>query len=85
MDEIEEANENFDEDKEEDANKIISELREKIALLEKTNKDLKTKVESQTRKQSLHSNLIMNLAAVGLKKKFTLKSDVSKEQNDSVK
>ena len=85
MDEIEEANENFDEDKEEDANKIISELREKIALLEKTNKDLKTKVESQTRKQSLHSNLIMNLAAVGLKKKFTLKSDVSKVQNDSVK
>ena len=85
MDEIEEANENFDEDKEEDANKIISELREKIALLEKTNKDLKTKVESQTRKQSLHSSLIMNLAAVGLKKKFTLKSDVSKVQNDSVK
>ena len=85
LDEIKEGNENYEEDEEEDANKLISDLQSKIVLLENSNKELKNKLESITRKQTLNSGLLMKMAAVGLKKKFTFKSDVSKLQNDSVK
>ena len=79
---MDDENENYDEEKEEKADKIILELQEKIVLLEKANKDLKTKLESTTKKQTLNSTIIMRMAAVGLRKKFMLKSDT---QNDSVK
>ena len=79
--ENESENEEFDEEKEENANKIISDLLEKIVLLEKTNKDLKNKIESLTKKQTLNSSILTKIATVGLRK-FTLKSDL---QKDSVK
>lgn len=79
--ENESENEELDEEKEENANKIISDLLEKIVLLEKTNKDLKNKIESLTKKQTLNSSILTKIATVGLRK-FTLKSDL---QKDSVK
>ena len=79
--ENESENEEFDEEKEENANKIISDLLEKNVLLEKTNKDLKNKIESLTKKQTLNSSILTKIATVGLRK-FTLKSDL---QKDSVK
>ena len=78
--ENENENENYDE---ESAEKIISELQEKIDNLEKTNKELKTKVDSFTKKQNLNSNILMGIATLGLKKKFGL--NIPKLQNDSVK
>ena len=79
--ENESENEEFDEEKEENANKIISDLLEKNVLLEKTNKDLKNKIESLTKKQTLNSSILTKIATVGLRK-FTLKNDL---QKDSVK
>ena len=79
--ENESENEELDEEKEENANKIISDLLEKIVLLEKTNKDLKNKIESLTKKQTLNSSILTKIETVGLRK-FTLKSDL---QKDSVK
>ena len=79
--ENESENEEFDEEKEENANKIISDLLEKNVLLEKTNKDLKNKIESLTKKQTLNSSILTKIETVGLRK-FTLKSDL---QKDSVK
>ena len=79
--ENESENEELDEEKEENANKIISDLLEKNVLLEKTNKDLKNKIESLTKKQTLNSSILTKIATVGLRK-FTLKSDL---QKDSVK
>ena len=81
IDDNESENEELDEEKEENANKIISDLLEKIVLLEKTNKDLKNKIESLTKKQTLNSSILTKIATVGLRK-FTLKSDL---QKDSVK
>ena len=81
IDENESENEELDEEKEENANKIISDLLEKIVLLEKTNKDLKNKIESLTKKQTLNSSILTKIETVGLRK-FTLKSDL---QKDSVK
>ena len=79
--ENESENEELDEEKEENANKIISDLLEKNVLLEKTNKDLKNKIESLTKKQTLNSSILTKIETVGLRK-FTLKSDL---QKDSVK
>ena len=79
--ENESENEELDEEKEENANKIISDLLEKNVLLEKTNKDLKNKIESLTKKQTLNSSILTKIATVGLRK-FTLKNDL---QKDSVK
>ena len=81
IDDNESENEELDEEKEENANKIISDLLEKNVLLEKTNKDLKNKIESLTKKQTLNSSILTKIATVGLRK-FTLKSDL---QKDSVK
>ena len=81
IDDNESENEELDEEKEENANKIISDLLEKIVLLEKTNKDLKNKIESLTKKQTLNSSILTKIETVGLRK-FTLKSDL---QKDSVK
>jgi len=90
LDKIEEGNEIIAENEEEnyeeeDAEKIISELQEKISQLEKTNKELKSKLDSFTKKQNLNTQIFGRLAAAGLKKKFGLKVDVSKLQNNSVK
>ena len=71
IEEIEESNENKD--------KIISELKEKINLLEKANNDLKTKVDSFTKKQSLTSMLFVRMAAAGFKRKLLL------SKNDSIR
>ena len=89
FDEVEEVTETLvDEstygDKEENADKIILELQEKIVLLEKTNEDLKTKLESLTKKQTLNASILMKMATVGLKK-FTRRGDLNKVQNDTVK
>ena len=81
IDDNESENEELDEEKEENANKIISDLLEKNVLLEKTNKDLKNKIESLTKKQTLNSSILTKIETVGLRK-FTLKSDL---QKDSVK
>ena len=83
LDKIEESNEAENENnfgkKEENRDKIISDLKEKITLLEQTNKDLKSKVDSFTKKQSLTSMMFVRMAAAGFKRKLLL------SKNDTVK
>ena len=65
--------------------KLILDLQEKIIFLEKENKALKNKVESITKKDALNNTIIMKMSMVGLRKKFTLKKDITQKKYDDVK
>ena len=64
---------------------LILDLQEKIIFLEKENKALKNKVESITKKDALNNTIIMKMSMVGLRKKFTLKKDITQKKYDDVK
>ena len=84
FDKIEEVDEySIEEDQEINTEKLILELKEKIVLLEKTNKDLKKKIESITKKDTLNSSIIMKMSMTGLRRNFTLKKNVSNLEKDS--
>ena len=88
LDEIEETNEYLLDDennldiKREDSNKTILDLKKTISQLEETNKDLKTKVNTFTKKQSLSTMLLVGKAVQGLRKKL---SWGNKGKDDAVK
>lgn len=65
--------------------KLILDLQEKIIFLEKENKALKNKVESITKKDALNNTIIMKMSMVGLRKKFTLKKDITQKKYDDIK
>jgi hypothetical protein len=65
--------------------KLILDLQEKIIFLEKENKALKNKVESITKKDALNNTIIMKMSMVGLRKKFTMKKDITQKKYDDVK
>ena len=65
--------------------KLILDLQEKIIFLEKENKALKNKVESITKKDALNNTIIMKMSMVGVRKKFTLKKDITQKKYDDVK
>jgi hypothetical protein len=64
---------------------LILDLQEKIIFLEKENKALKNKVESITKKDALNNTIIMKMSMVGLRKKFTMKKDITQKKYDDVK
>ena len=64
---------------------LILDLQEKIIFLEKENKALKNKVESITKKDALNNTIIMKMSMVGVRKKFTLKKDITQKKYDDVK
>jgi hypothetical protein len=70
---------------EEESEKIISDLQQKIILLEKNNKDLHTKVEELTKKNIDNTSLMMKLSFVGMRKGFGSKDTLTKVKDDSVK
>ena len=88
LDEIEETNEYLLDDennldiKKEDSNKTILDLKKTISQLEETNKDLKTKVNTFTKKQSLSTMLFVDTAATRFRKKILL---WNKGKDDAVK
>ena len=88
LDEIEETNEYLLDDennldiKREDSNKTILDLKKTISQLEETNKDLKTKVNTFTKKQSLSTMLFVGTAATRFRKKILL---WNKGKDDAVK
>lgn len=57
-------------------------IQKQIVLLEKTNKDLKNKVESLKKNQKFNNNVLDRLASFDLRKKFELKNS---NDNDSIK
>ena len=57
-------------------------IQKQIVLLEKTNKDLKNKVESLRKNQKFNNNVLDRLASFDLRKKFELKNS---NDNDSIK
>ena len=75
-------NENNAEKKEETLDKTILELKNRISQLEETNKDLKTKVNTFTKKQSLSTILFVGAAVTRFRKKILL---WNKGKDDAVK
>ena len=85
FDKIEEVDEySIEEDQEINTEKLILELKEKIVLLEKTNTDLKKKLESKTKKEALNSSIMLKMSTTGLRRNFTLRKNVSVLKKDSV-
>ena len=85
FDKIEEVDEySIEEDQEINTEKLILELKEKIVLLEKTNTDLRKKLESKTKKEALNSSIILKMSTTGLRRNFTLRKNVSVLKKDSV-
>ena len=87
--EIEELYETVNDDNvdvnDEDPEKIISDLQEKIARLEKMNNDLRSKNEG-LKKNNIENNSVMTrMSLVGLRRKFTSQGDFNQVKNDSVK
>jgi len=75
----------LDIEKEEDPDKLISNLQEKIIRLEKMNNDLKTKNE-ELKKNNIENNSVMKkMGHVGLRRKFTAQGTFKKVTDDSVK
>ena len=70
---------------EEDSEKIISDLQQKVILLEKNNKDLHSKIEELTKKNIDSTSLMMRLSLVGMRKRFGFNDSLTKVQDDSVK
>jgi len=70
---------------EEDTEKMISDLQQKVILLEKNNKDLHSKIEELTKKNMDSNSLMMRLSLVGMRKRFGFKDSLTKAQDDSVK
>ena len=71
--------------KEEDPQKTILDLKEKIFLLEKKNNDLKTKNENLTKNNVSKSALLMKMSLVGMRRGFASQSSFNQAQNDSIK
>ena len=72
-------------DDEEDPEKVIADLQEKVMRLEKMNKDLRSKNEG-LKKNNIENNSTMNrMSLVGLRRKFTSQGNFNEVQNDSVK
>ena len=87
--EIEELYETVNDDNvdvnDEDPEKIISDLQEKIVRLEKMNNDLRAKNEG-LKKNNIENNSVMTrMSLVGLRRKFTSQGDFNQVKNDSVK
>ena len=72
-------------DDEEDPEKVIADLQEKVMRLEKMNKDLRSRNEG-LKKNNIENNSTMNrMSLVGLRRKFTSQGNFNEVQNDSVK
>ena len=89
LEEIEELYETVNEDNcelnEDDPEKIISDLQEKIVRLEKMNKDLRSRNEGLKKNNIENNSTMMRMSLVGLRRKFTSQGDFNQVQNDSVK
>ena len=70
---------------EEDPEKIISDLQEKIVRLEKMNNDLKAKNEDLKKNNIENDSVMKKMGHVGLRRKFTAAGTFKKVQKDSVK
>ena len=68
---------------EEDPEKIISDLQQKLILLEKVNKDLQAKNEDLTKKNIEKNTLMTKMSLVGLRRGFA--TSEKNEQDDSIK
>jgi len=87
IDQIEESYETVNETQEEDKDKIIVDLQQKIYSLEKLNKDLLEKNEGLTKNNIMNNNALTKMSLVGKRRKFSsaqgnLNND---EQDDNVK
>lgn len=101
LDEIEEMYETVNEDKDEegldfDSNSdinleedekenIITDLKNKIARLEKTNKELRFKNEDLTKNNNQNNSVMTRMSLVGTRRKFTSQGDFNQVKNDTVK
>ena len=70
---------------EEDRDKIIAELQQKIISLEKLNKDLLSKNEGLTKDNIQNNSVLTRMSLVGQRKKFTTTNNIQNAQDDSVK
>ena len=70
---------------EDDPEKIISDLQQKIVRLEKMNNDLKAKNEDLKKNNIENDSVMKKMGHVGLRRKFTAQGTLKKVQNDSVK
>jgi len=70
---------------EDDPDKIISDLQQKIVRLEKMNNDLKAKNEDLKKNNIENDSVMKKMGHVGLRRKFTAQGTLKKVQNDSVK
>lgn len=79
------VNAELDIEKEEDPDKVISDLQEKVIRLEKMNNDLKTKNE-ELKKNNIENNSVMKkMGHVGMRRKFTAQGTFKKITEDSIK
>ena len=70
---------------EEDPEKIISELQEKIMRLEKMNNDLKSKNEDLKKNNIENDSVMKKMGHVGMRRKLTSQGTFKQVQNDSLK
>ena len=70
---------------EEDPEKKISDLQEKIMRLEKMNIDLKTKNEELTKNNLENDSVMKKMGHVGMRRKFTSRGKLNQAENDSLK
>ena len=89
LEEIDELYETVNEEnedlKDEDPEKIILDLQQKIMKLEKMNKDLRSKNEGLTKNNIENNSVMTRMSLVGLRRKFTSQGTFNQVQNDSVK
>jgi hypothetical protein len=88
MDEIHEINNsvNYNIDtNDNDQNKQIEDLQEKIIRLEKMNNELKAKNEELTKSNIENDSTMKKMGHVGMRRKFTAHGTLKKVENDSVK
>ena len=85
IDEKNELYESVNETEEEDQDKTIAELQQKIISLEKLNRDLLAKNEGLTKNNVRNSSILTRMSMVGLRKKFTSKNTVQNAEDYSVK
>ena len=89
LEEIDEIYETVNEDnedlKEEDPEKIIADLQQKIIRLEKMNNDLRSKNEGLTKNNIENNSVMTRMSLVGLRRKFTSQGTFNQVQNDSIK
>ena len=69
----------------EDPEKIIADLQEKVMRLEKMNNDLKAKNEDLTKNNIENNSVMKKMGHVGMRRKFTEHGTFKTKQNDSVK